>query len=1291
MAENLLSILTLPVDASGTFEPGSLSAVAGDKVYTYWDDSANAIVAKLENFTPVSGSNLGLWGDSGNYETAESGWLGAETGKETLIPGNLVRSNTVAHAGTYSAKYTAPSTSTGQFIFQKANITGQPYLYCSAWVYIPSGSPLCAGGTIGFYTPPTSSVYVSPIISATVADCTDTWFQITGAISVLFDSNPFISIKLSGANSITNGVIYIDEFFINEDQGSTSVITTLTDGPILPDLAENDVYHSSGSFDNGRWVSGYAPCVGFTLNRFHGYLIASEFPYAIRNQLTNHTSCGYIPQWVCDIVWVGTPVITAASSYFAADGSVTVEAASNGGNVRYFNGTYKPSYTEASDNQGVFNNLVGGATYTLWAIDEVDCGTFVNVTIPYGIANEPIPTAPNTYAEKYRMDYKDTQNAVTRRVSIYERNFNGTVVEVKGGTPPFVRELSRATVNDKFDPIRETFATVNLIAERNFQFIGLFSQDDRKFQVRYENPAGTGVWRGYVVPSTFSEPYSQAPPYVTSLQVTDGLAELSNLEFKDRDGNKYTGLMTLIKIVSEILYKLDLELSIRIAANISEANHNGIKPFEETQYDANDFYDDEAWKCDRVLKAILIPLGAKLVQEDGYWNIVRVEEQTATYNTRIYNSDGTFNTTGTKNPVVDISTPSLGINSVFAEGGHLLTVTPAYGKIKINHKLFPKLSVLKNYSFKNFDTLSGLFDGWNVDKVNVPAVVSQGDIEVGEPAIQFERFDTVDPSGGQRYVVLTSTPQTLYFNSSDSFTFSFDYRINTSKKDRNGNDIDEDSLRDGFGFPRWVRIGYSIKCGTFYYNHVVGWTETVAFQWNYIWEEQKDKTLNFKIDRFAPKEFDLGRFMPFTVSFWVEGGESNDFQSQAALEGIATLTKPIGYKIKGYVSNAFYYYELKSGTEATSWPDIVRPTVDYHASTNAVYWELVQANGRQYEIGSILIDNVIFNIYPSNKPIKETEELEFVNQNFKEDYTLELEGGDVTSELINSKAYIYRNFFYDQDDRYTDQWTRAAVTGELTSIQNILLKSYKNQYRWPTFKFSGSMVGFTDLGFMTTLKHTQTAPSLSLTNEEFTGSATGWSNSDTGTSWAYDSNDVQVTLSGATDSKLFGQSLTGYAGQRISIEYSITRSSSTGIRGDWFVVAMTQGGNVVQEVVLEDNMVYDGTWGRLLRFSFDNDFDAIHFYVRSIHETGTATYDVDYFRLVPLNIVRYFVPDQMSIDDKNNLHSGEWTQLIPVVFSADPTIDDTGEGNTGSESGGGGGTGGSGGDYNNDYNSDYNI
>lgn len=1320
MAEHLINIITLDDDYTsvgyGTFN-------VGDRIRNYWDDSALAIKTYLENNTATSGGDLSDWGDTGEFETDASTWGGAE-----YAPGTLSRSSTVAHSGTYSALYTDLGTTNIRIIQQRISsyTVGNTY-NISAWVYVPSTNPLftipgpvdvqfvIGTKTGGYYT---VSMFGDPIVWSY-----DTWIEMQGRLTVIQDAAPNIYptavIKVVGGQPNSGGLMYIDDFKIIENTGFTSGDSVVTAGPNLGTLEKSQVQHFGSAYAKTDYECGYKFCDSTTLNTFTGTLLSPSFPYITRNQFANHSVCTVV---VCDIQWVGNPAITAASSQFDSDGAVTVEATTSKSGLRYgLQGSVliQPTYESLSNTSGTFTGLTSGI-YTIWAVDSAQCAISVQVTIPVNVSNTPQPTVTGTYNEKYRMQFNSIHSNVTKRVKINERGFNGNFVEVKGGPDPFVRGKNLGSdINDKFSPLNPTYAIITLVSERDLNYIGLFSQDDRKFRVDYEKPSGTLYWRGFIVPSVFSEPYSTSAPYYTTIRVSDNLESLNEIEFRDRDGNKLKGDMTLMEILTLILDKLDLELPIRIGVNISEDNHTAVAPFEQTEIDVTGFREDDGtpWDCGRVLKFIM-PLGATIRQDEGYWNIVRKEEETAQYNTRLYDSDGVFTSTGTKDPVLAISDPSLRINSIFAHQDHTLEMVPAYGKISVLHKLFPKQSIIESSGFEADDeTPTGGFYGWSVDLTSASGAVAKRQeiiidpaakllndflgnekysVKTGSSAIEFTGIEnlppTYVPADGGKTAYLNSSNYPIIFSNNDALSFSFKYRINIVQVDRNG--VVTSTNIKSYDFPFWIRIGWRLKLGTTYFNDDIGWTTDSSWEWNYIWTKQYNEDITFQINRIDLVQSFVTTTSSISISFKIEGGDAIDFATEGVLAGKNTTKKGAGYKIRGHVAGfGYYYFILENGTEATSWPNIKRPS-DYDASTNACFWRKENDNyiGEQYPVQAIYLDDVFLRVLPNrNDPPTEESISAVINENYKENLDVEIEYGDLPDASLNSKQYIYKNFFKDNDGNFTSTWTREAVSEALTT-QRILLKSLVNQYRYPTFKISGTMLGFTDINFLTTLKHTQAAPAWTLSNEEFTGNSTGWSNTGSGTDWNYNSNNVRSVVTGDVNSKYFVQSLIGTAGHRISIEWSITRTTNSGVTGDWLACVLLSGGNVVQEVVLENGLIYDGTFGSIVKFSIANDFDQIGFYIRRISPSsgaGSTTYDIDYFRMVPLNIVRYYTPNALSISERHNTVNGEWMQLIPVTFSSDPNIDDSGEGNTDTEGGGGTGTGGSGSSYSGDYSSDY--
>lgn len=1308
--ENLIATYQLPTYLGAGFGVGTVISV-------YRDDFLNTIVVKKTLPTAVFGSNVATEGDAGYFESLATSW--------GTIGAYLTRSSTQAYDGTYSALYTQPDAINRVLAKQSGVLTGGKTYRVSCFVFIPTGSTIVNGRTV------LKLENAGPLLQKTNAKSAlfnifDTWQEVSIDVAITSDTSVY-SFNLKSytgkgsTGSITpGGICYIDTFLIRELQDPSTVESTITSGPDLGQVVVSNVT-GYASYNSKWFTSLYKFCNGTTGIRYQGYLNNPSFPYVNAISTLNAPECALVLV-VCDLSYLGTPSIIKTTNPYSSDGEISVRANSGRGEVRYSLDDW--DYSLMTNTTGIFNGL-GVGSYTIYARDIANCRATITIEVTSELTNGGQPVDPTpTYGVMYRMQHTDILGIEEERIDILERNFEGDFTEVKGGSSPFVRSLGQTSINNKFDPLRPTYSTITLISDTDLKYIGLFSQDDRKYLVNYYKPLGTLKWRGYVSPSVFSEPYTQAPPYITSITCTDNLNQLESLEFLDKDGNKLKGKESIIKIIAIILNKLSLQLSISVACNISEDSQDANAPLEHTYHEMSSFYEEngDPWNCSRVILALITPFGAKIVQENGVWNIVRVEEQTAQYLTRLYNRNGDFVNAFNYNPVVEISDSSLRVNSIFRDHDHTLEVVPAYGKISIVTKLYRRDNLLSNGSFDIDKIIDGIIEGWTlsgdglykISKVIRGTVTDFSRVNVVQPtrgelrtirgreyasfSTNYPRTTTDEDSAleisnllDQNTVILQSQTFPVERTYSDFFIFSFNYRINfAGSNSRNARSAQ---------VPEWVRIGWSIKLGTLYYNETFGWTD---IEWNYIYVKSFEKDEKFEINvRFkGGAEISIDAL---TVKLKFFGSNYNDFTTAGELTSMSTVDKPSGFMVRGVSYlwwSGFFSGDLilKDSDEPTSLPNIIRPD-DYNGSTNQVVWEntrLRYGTNEYKDIDKIYIYDVNFKFLPNGEEGPQEDIIEIVNNNnYKENLFLELEAGDVTELFVNNKKNLYKNIFFDDSGEPTTIWTRTGVGGSNT-LQRLLAASLANQYKFPTFKVSGSLIGFSDINFLTTFKQTSVQPSYSLINGGFTTNLVGWiTNFSPEVDWVYGSSSARVSLNSGEQSRLLKQTnqILFTAGQRIRITFDITRSNSVGDRADWLEIKMINetGIETIYQNLVVGEFTYDGQTVRSVRFTLTNDCNNIGFRIRQIEGSGTAQYDMNSFEITGQSVVRYFTVNGIDSDSYNNNHSVNLMQLIPIVPSTDLDIDDSGEGNTGTE-GGAGSTGNySGGDYNSDYNNDFYI
>ncbi len=415
--------------------------------------------------------------------------------------------------------------------------------------------------------------------------------------------------------------------------------------------------------------------------------VYSLFPYAFYYTLADHFSCA-VNADTCDLIAVGNPIVTPASASDAADGEIEIIADSSYSIEYYLGNDFTYGNGQAS---GSFTNLLPGS-YRIFIRDEKNCGVNVLVELPYS----------NTFGVKYRLEYYDLAGFHTK-IDIGQRGYSGDVNEICGTDNPFEIQLRGEGNTYKFEPILATQANVNLTSETNQYFIDLYTNDPNLFRVYYYKDTGSGYslkWTGKLLPFIYSEEY-KAPPYYVTAVASDGLPELKDFLLMQKDGAKFTGKMSLIKLIAFCLSKLKLDLSIRIACNLYStdmAQTDADDPFDQAYIDVECFYlADKDPSLDFVLKSILEPFGARLVQWDNYWNIVRVEEMTYLYDYRQFDSLGDYVSEGSINPVIDIEFPSE--DGIMFNGFPNLELQKGYGSIRVNFKLGLKENLIRNGDF----------------------------------------------------------------------------------------------------------------------------------------------------------------------------------------------------------------------------------------------------------------------------------------------------------------------------------------------------------------------------------------------------------------------------------------------------------------------------------------------------------------------------------------------------------------------------------------------------------------
>lgn len=219
-----------------------------------------------------------------------------------------------------------------------------------------------------------------------------------------------------------------------------------------------------GSFCSGTTLIEHT--VNFAIN-----------PYTSYTAYENHFSCAVNPP-TCDLLIIGSPSVTPASSATAADGSITVYATSS--NTIEYNLNEDFVYG-GGQSSGFFSALLPGQ-YRIFLRDSANCGVNVLVTV----------TAELDYSPVYRLEYDNILATKTTRIDIVRRGYSGSITEVKGGgSSPFIVSLNGEGETDKFKAIYASSCQLTLTSETDGQFQSLYTNDRNLFRIEYFRSIGT--------------------------------------------------------------------------------------------------------------------------------------------------------------------------------------------------------------------------------------------------------------------------------------------------------------------------------------------------------------------------------------------------------------------------------------------------------------------------------------------------------------------------------------------------------------------------------------------------------------------------------------------------------------------------------------------------------------------------------------------------------------------------------------------------------------------------------
>jgi len=301
-----------------------------------------------------------------------------------------------------------------------------------------------------------------------------------------------------------------------------------------------------------------------------------------------------------------------------------------------------------------------------------------------------------SFAVKYRIEFCDLRQ-LTWKIDILEDGYSGSITSLTSANNPLNIEFDSGS--DVFsDPVKPSTATIRVFATTDFQLTDLYSTEDLHYLVKIYYNDTTLFWQGWLRMDDFEEAYDDTP-YEITIKAECGINYLKNIEYKDGDGEFYTGRKTIAQIIFDIFEKINYTDGFKEFVNIYDTGINsgtGDSVFDQVYIDAEVFQEKN---CYEVLESILTGLDATMLMKDGVFHIYRAKELTGATVYGRYFTSTTSKTSTSVTPAQYIKRSGYASDLVQMPGGKSLIIAPA-STVECNQDYGYKESWIKNWQFK---------------------------------------------------------------------------------------------------------------------------------------------------------------------------------------------------------------------------------------------------------------------------------------------------------------------------------------------------------------------------------------------------------------------------------------------------------------------------------------------------------------------------------------------------------------------------------------------------------------
>lgn len=518
---------------------------------------------------------------------------------------------------------------------------------------------------------------------------------------------------------------------------------------------------------------------------------------------------------------------------------------------------------------------------------------------------------------KYFLTYKGISKdnetpGATYLFEILEDGFSGEPIEING----YVNH----NYADRKDLVQPTIASsldISLEADEDLTLQDLYTEEESKFKVRLKRNGQT-IFYGILKPDGIWEDFVN-DRWEISMDAMDGLSILKDLSFVKDDGTFYIGKITQFEALKQCLHRIGYDLPINVSTDLPV--YDGFTGtdtiLKSVKMNADRFYQDaqknNIMDCEAVLKSVLEPYSATIVQMNGEWWIFRPIDVLNEMN--FFRYDGEEKTDIVWNAELNIGSHIDQFEIFHANANQKKSINPSAQAFRVNYKYGTVKNVFSNSDLV-FDTdYTG--EGWILTNIDdAVTILERGFL------ISIEREEVSGDSG--IFGTILELDQSVAMKEGDDISLVIDFNLfksNTRHKSELQIYISTENYI--YEINKWVLKSASTGSASFYNNFQNNGNNNISVLFDNVPESS---AIDIKIDvdlTFDGEFAEVGdiieiKFNSVKIQQQLPNALIGEFHTAQRLTRISSVTKADKTVYVGDSISDFYYGTLyKANGEPT--------------------------------------------------------------------------------------------------------------------------------------------------------------------------------------------------------------------------------------------------------------------------------------------------------------------------------------------------------------------------------------